>query len=292
MPTGLPRRARPTAPPSGRGRPGPRHAASAGARLAAALALVVALAGSLAALAASAQPSGSLQGTPSSSSSAAPSAAGGRSPTSDGTGETVRILIVNAPADARTGRWDPRAGVWEFDPPAGAVVRVEWGQWQAQARRLRWQPNQQVAELSGEVMVRRPDLEATASRATVSVEDRRARLEGNVRAVQFTAAAGERRPLRTLTAETLELDDGRQVVEARQAVRVEQTDPPFWARGDEMVYNQRTGRLVLTARGGVTGEAQGYRLAQAARLEFHTESGEMLLFGPASLQQVPAEGAS
>ena len=239
-----------------------------------------------------AQPGGSPPGPASPPPPAAPPAGGGPARPSDAAGETVRILIVNAPADARTGRWDPRAGVWEFEPPAGAFVRVEWGSWQAQARKLRWQPNQQVAELTGDVVVRRPDLEATASRATVSVEPRRARLEGDVRVVQFAAEPGERRPLRTLAAQTVEVDDARQVVEARQGVRVEQADPPFWALGDEMVYSQQTGRLVLTARGGVTGESQGYRLAQAARLEYDTRGGELLLFGPASLQQVPREGSS
>ena len=238
-----------------------------------------------------AQPVTSSPGAAAASAAGTPSGASARSPAAEESQETLRIFIVNAPPDARTGRWDPRAGAWEFEPPAGALVRVEWGPWQAQARKLRWQPGPQVAELSGDVVVRRPDLEANASRATLTVADRRARLEGGVRVVQYAADGGQRRVLRTLSAQTVELDDARQVVEAYQAVRVEQAEPAFWARGDEMVYNHQTGRLVLTARGGVVGEAQGYRLAQAPKLEYNTQTGEVLLFGPANLQQVAGQGS-
>ncbi|HEY8485877.1 MAG TPA: hypothetical protein VIL11_00655 [Limnochordales bacterium] len=208
-------------------------------------------------------------------------------------GEPVRILVVNAPPDVRTGRWDPKTGVWEFDPPAGAWVRVEWGEWQAQARKLRWQAQEQVAELVGEVNVRRPDLEVSAARALVRVSERRSRLEGDVRAVQFQPGDPNRRPLRSLSAQSVDIDEARELVEAHQGVRVEQADPAFWARGDEMSYSGRTGRLVLTARSGVSGEAQGYRLAQAARLEYDTRTGELVLFGPATLQgSTPASSRS
>ena len=204
--------------------------------------------------------------------------------------EPVHIAIVGAPPQARTGRWDPQAGVWEFDPPQGAHVQVHWGEWEARARRVRWQPGQQVAELTGDVVVRRPDLEATAERALVQVERRLARLEGNVRAVQREPGAGGGRPVRTVTARVVELDEQQQQVRATGEVRVEQEEPSFWAEGDTLVYRQAEGRLILTDAEGVDGEAQGYRLSGAARLELQTETGELALFGPAILQSVPASG--
>lgn len=222
---------------------------------------------------------------------APPGAAAGEAPSKPG-GQRLRISVVGAPPEAQTGRWDPQAGVWEFNPPPGAFVRIEWGPWEARGRSLRWYAGAQVAELSGEVSVRRPDLDASAARATVLVDARRAKLEGGARLVQYALDGEQRgRVLRTLTADVVELDDARQVAHATGSVRLEQPDPLFRANADQLDYAEGAGRLVLTARKGVSGQARGYRLDGAPRVEYDVRTGELWLYGPAAIQQVEGEPA-
>lgn len=199
----------------------------------------------------------------------------------------VRLYVVNAPSDAVTARWDPAAGVWEFSPPAGATVQVEWGEWHLKANRARWDPSRQLAQLEGDVVASRPDLETFSPRLTVQASERVAVLSGGVRLVQYRADRGRRGGrLRSIEAQELQLDDRNGLLEARGQVQVVQDEPAFQARADRLVFDQSRSLAVLTADAGVSGEAQGYRLTGAPRLEYHVETGELVLYGPASIQQL------
>lgn len=199
----------------------------------------------------------------------------------------VRLYVVDAPSDAVTARWDPARGIWEFAPPPGATVQVDWGEWHVKANRGRWDPGRQLAQLEGDVVASRADLEAFTPALTVRASERVARLSGGVRLVQYRAEGGRRQArLRSIEAQEMQIDDRTGLLEAWGQVHVVQEEPAFEALADRLVFDQATGLAVLTAGAGVQGETEGYRLSGSPRLEYHVETGELVLYGPASIQQV------
>ncbi|WP_324718245.1 LptA/OstA family protein [Carboxydochorda subterranea] len=202
----------------------------------------------------------------------------------------VRIRIVGASQDELTGQWDPARQRMIFMPPKGRVV-VEWSGWRAEGARLEWDPEGRVAVMTGSVRVYRPDVDAQAERLDAWYQQDRARLSGSARVDEWALTKGEQRGahLRTLTAETIEMDEAKRLLVARGSVQVRQDDPRLEASGDDLVYDRNAEKVVLTsANQGVHALFDRFELSRASRVEYDVKTEQVRFFGPADIQQLPS----